>query len=439
MNLSKSLVDVAIVGAGPAGMAAAITLARAGKKVVVVERGDFAGSKNVFGGVIYAEHAAEIYPEFWKEAPIERIITEHRYAILGQDDGTVVSYKNNKSLENEKLNAVSVIRAKWDRWCAKQAESCGACVVTQTIVRDLINDNGKFVGIRTDNEDFYAPIIIIADGVNSLLAQKAGLRPDLNPADVALAVKQTIIIPKQIIEDRFNLEENSGVGYTIFGGPMLGELGLGFIYTNKESVSIGVGISLNALESDSRKPYEILNQLCNHPSISPLIRDGKLSEYSAHLIPEGGYKKIPQLYTDGIMVVGDAAMLVNNVHFEGTNLAMMSGKFAAETAIEAINSGDFSAKALSVYEKKLRNSFVMKDLNSYKDIMHFVDKNSDAFLNFYPLKVNEFFRNFITVDGIPKSCKYRKFILDTIKQRGLGRIVVDIVKIVKQVFGVLLK
>ena len=89
---------------------------------------------------------------------------------------------------------------------------------------------------------------------------------------------------------------------------MLGMLGLGFIYTNKESVSIGLGVGLDALCEKNLKPYEVLEELKKHPAIAPLIKDGELLEYSAHLIPEGGYKKIPTLFGAGVMIAGDAAM-----------------------------------------------------------------------------------------------------------------------------------
>ena len=159
-------------------------------------------------------------------------------------------------------------------------------------------------------------------------------------------------MPKEIIEERFNLTDGSGCVTEIVGAPMKGITGLGFIYTNKNSVSIGLGVNIDELKKHKLTPNDLLNQLKEHPSIAPLIKGGELLEYSAHLIPEGGFNSIPKLYGDGVMVVGDAAMLVDNVHWEGTNIAMMSGMLAAQTAIEALEKNDFSAKLLSLYEKK---------------------------------------------------------------------------------------
>ena len=185
-NTEREVVDAVIVGAGPAGIAAAITLAKAGKEVVVLERGDFPGSKNMFGGAIYTKPTEEIYPEFWKSAPIERYNVEHRYALLGDNDGTTISYRNGDHTEEGHYNSFTVIRGKWDRWCAEQAEAAGAFVVPETIVESLIIEDGKVVGVKTEQEEFYAKVTIVADGVNSLLAKQAWNRPEIKPENVAL-------------------------------------------------------------------------------------------------------------------------------------------------------------------------------------------------------------------------------------------------------------
>lgn len=437
--MEREVVDVVIVGAGPAGIAAAMTLAKAGKEVVVLERGDFPGSKNVFGGAIYAQPTAEIYPNFWEEAPVERHNIEHRFGLLGTNDGTVIGYKNDEHAKDGHYNSFSVMRGKWDKWCAEQAEEAGAFIVPQTLVTDIIIEDGKVVGVKTEQEEFYSKIVILADGVNSLLAKKIGIHDELKPVDVALGVKEVITLPRQVIEDRFNLEGDSGVIYTIIGGPMQEMLGLGFIYTNIDSVVVGLGVSLEELKKRQLKPYDLLNQLKEHPVIRPLIRGGELGEYSAHLIPEGGYNSIPKLCIDGLMIAGDAAMLVNNIHWEGTNLAMISGKLAAETAIDAIEKDDFTVNTLALYKKKLDESFIMKDMKTYKNVMGFAEHNAKVFMGLYPRKVNEFLNNFITVDSVPKREKYLTFIKNFIKDRPISKLVGDGMKFVKLAGGILLK
>lgn len=426
-------VDVIVVGGGPAGISCAITLARAGKDVVLIERGKFSGSKNVFGGAIYAQPTREIFPNFEKEAPIERKNIEHKYALLGEDDSTVISYKK----KHEDPVSYTVIRAKFDRWMAQEAKKEGVVIVEETVVRELIVENECVVGVRTELEDYYCNIVVLADGVNSLLAKQIGLRGDIEPEDVAVSVKEVIKLDKEKINDRFLINDDEGCIYELFGGPMLGMLGLGFIYTNENSISIGLGITLNELVERKIKPYEILDKLKSHPTIAPLIKDGEVIEYSAHLIPEGGFKKVPILYGAGVMVCGDAAMFVNNLHWEGTNLAMISGKLAGETAIIALGREDYSENTLAKYQEKLEESFIMKDLRTYRDLMDVMHDKSEDFLGYYPKKINSFFEMFTSVNGIPKKDLYWKFIKSIFKDRGLSALLSDFTSIIKLLWSIL--
>lgn len=425
--------DVIVVGGGPAGISAAVTIARAGKNVILIERGNFSGSKNIFGGAIYVQPTKEIFPDFEASAPLERNNVTHKYFMCTEEDSVAVTYQTGKV----ESNSYSVIRSKFDRWMSKEAQKEGVVLVTETLVKEVIVKENKVVGVRTELEDYYADIVILADGVNSLLAKQLGLRKEIKPKDVALAVKEVIKLSEEKINERFNLNNGEGAIYEIFGGPMLGMLGLGYLYTNKDTVSIGLGISLNELVEKKLKPYEILDKLKAHPSFVPLLKDGELVEYSAHLIPEGGYKKLPKLYSHGVMVAGDSAMMVNNLHWEGTNLAMLSGKMAGETAIEAINKKDFSANTLALYQKKLENSFVMKDLKTYKDVMDIVHHRAGSFLGYYPKKIASFFKMFTSVDSIPKGKKHREFLKSIFTDRSLSELCRDGFSLVKLVLGAL--
>ncbi len=434
-DICKNKTEVIVVGGGPAGISAAVTIARKGHEVILIERGSFAGSKNVFGGAIYAQPTREIFPNFEETAPLERLNIEHKYAILTEEESTVISYRH-KAKDNV---SYSVIRGKFDRWMAEEAKKEGVILVEETVVKELLVENEAVVGVKTELENYYADIVILADGVNSLLAKQIVFRDDIEPKDVALSVKEVIKLPEEVINERFNLTNNEGCIYEIFGGPMLGMLGLGFIYTNKNSVSIGLGIGLDALCEKSLKPYEVLDKLKEHPTIAPLIKGGELLEYSAHLIPEGGYKKLPTLFGAGVMIAGDAAMMVNNMHWEGTNLAMISGKIAGETALTALNRGDFSEKTLVKYQENLEKTFVMKDLKTYRNLMNEAHKRSESFMGYYMNEINEFFNMFTTVDSIPKRQKFRKFIIDFIAKRKITELFKDAVSGIKLLWSILIK
>ncbi len=433
--MSENKTEVIVVGAGPAGIACAITIARSGHKVILIERGRFSGSKNVFGGAIYAQPTREIFPDFEKTAPLERKNVEHKFAILGEYDGTVVSYQN----KHELPASYTVMRGKFDRWMADEAKKEGVILVEETVVRELIVKDECVVGVKTELEDYYADIVVLADGVNSLLAKQIGLRGDIETKDVAVSVKEVYKLPKEKINDRFHLNDDEGCIYEIFGGSMLGMLGLGFMYTNKESVSIGLGVTLDEFEEHKTKPYELLDKLKQHPVIAPLIKDGELLEYSAHLIPEGGFKKIPTIAGAGVMIVGDAAMLVNNLHWEGTNLAMISGKLAGETAVVALSKGDFSENSLDRYRVELEKSFVMKDLKTYRNLMDVIHERKDSFLKYYLERINMFFEMFTSVNSVPKRTLFWNYIKSFVKSRSIKELFKDFFSVIKLLWSILIK
>ena len=173
--------------------------------------------------------------------------------------------------------------------------------------------------------------------------------------------------------------------------------------------------------------------------IVELLKDGELLEYSAHLIPEGGFKKLPTLCGAGVMVVGDAAMLVNNLHWEGTNLAMISGKLAGETAVVALSKGDFSENALNRYAEELEKTFVMKDLKTYRELMDIVHTRKESFLKYYLKKVNSFFEMFTSVNSVPKRTLYWNFIKNFFKDRSIKELFKDALAAIKLLWSILIK
>ncbi len=400
--------DAIVVGAGPAGTACAYTLAKAGVSVLLIERGEYPGSKNVMGGVLYRKMMDDIIPGFYKEAPIERPIVEQRFMMLDTESAVTFSYKG-MEWGQEPYNNFTVLRAKFDQWFADQAVKQGALLINETVVTECIVENGKVVGVRTDRPDgeVYADVVVLADGVNSLLAKSLGFHKEFRPDEVALAVMEVLKLDKKIIEDRFNLEGDQGCTIEIFGDATKGILGTAWLYTNKDSLNIGVGAMLSGLIKAKLKPYELLEYVKQHPMIRSYIQGTEQQEYLAHLIPEGGYNSMPRVVGDGVLVVGDAAQMVNAIHREGSNMAMTSGVLAAETIIRAKEAEDFSQTMLDSYRIKLMGSFVGEDLKKYKDATHHFEKYPHYFEKYIPL-MNKAASQMFTVDGTPKREKQKK-------------------------------
>ncbi len=439
MSDEKIRFDAVVVGAGLAGSAAAMVMARAGLNVALVERGQKPGGKNYFGGAIYTHAIADLVPDFMSlRVPFERPVTEAGFWFLAPDGLTRMTVQGGK-LKNEPADAYITLRANFDLWWAEQAQKAGAFLIPKTAVVDFIREaDGQVVGVVTDRPqgEIYAPVVIICEGVNNLLAQKLGLIDrDLEPAEMALAFKQVISLPLDTINARFGLpDENHGLAVSVLGDVSLGLPGMGFVYTNKTSVSVGLGVMLDVLAEYRLRPYDILQRYLQHPVIAPLVAGGQLLEYGAHLIPEGGYRAMPRLYTGGAMIAGDAAAMVNALHWEGTNMAIIAGKLAGETAVAAHGKGDFSAEMLSRYETQLKEGFILQDLKQYRGFARFLETHPQ-FMEVYPSFVNDALGQFFSAYGKPKKKLFADMLGALSGRRALPKAVGDVVAMARSVMG----
>ena len=367
--------DVGVVGAGPAGAAAALVLARAGKDVALVERGPFPGSKNMYGGVVYGRILDTIIPRWWEEVPVERWITRRGTMIMTPTQSITLDFRTT-AWGQAPYNGCTTLRPEFDAWLAGKAEAAGATLICSTTVTGLRRgDGGRITGVRTDRpgSDIEAPIVIACDGVNSFLAKEAGLYPPVDQANFTLGAKEVLALPRDVIEDRFGVSGNDGVDIEIVG--CTGDVaGGGFVYTNLDTVAVGVVLALDGLARSKVRPEQFIADLKAHPSIAPLVAGGERKEYSAHLIPEGGYDSMPELVADGLLVAGDAACmcLAAGIWLEGVNYAIGSGIAAGEAAVEALRAGDTSAVGLAGYRQRLEKGFVLQDHKKLRHAPHIV-------------------------------------------------------------------
>jgi len=427
----KKKFDAIVVGAGPAGNAAAYTMAKSGLNVLQLERGEYPGSKNVQGAILYSDALEKIIPDFRDDAPLERHIIEQRMWMLDETSFVGMQYRS-EEFNEERPNRYTIIRAEFDKWFSRRVREAGAVVLCETTVTGLIKDkHGKVIGVHTDRTDgdLLADVVVLGEGVNGLVGQSAGLRPELKPKEVALAVKEMHFMPQDVLENRFNLNGDEGVVIEAMGTVSPGLSGMGFIYTNKESISVGIGTLVSDFTESGATPYSMIEAFKNHPSIKPLLAGSEAKEYSAHLIPEGGYKAIPEVYGDGWVIVGDAGQFVNSVHREGSNMAMTTGLLAGETIAHLHHKRQKCSKAnLTMYKMALDQSYVMKDLKKYKDIPNYLHQNNKTLLGVYPRLLGQAAQNWFRVDGTDKQTKENEILASFRKSRSLPGLIGDALK-----------
>jgi electron transfer flavoprotein-quinone oxidoreductase len=390
--------EVIVVGGGLAGLAAAYTLAKEGVEVLIIERGDFSGAKNVTGGRLYLNPIRNLLPELWQEAPFERFVGQETITVMGENNSVSIKLSSDK-LRQEPHHSYTILRSKFDNWFAEKAAEAGAMVVTKQKVDDIIRENGKVCGIISGEDKIQADVVVAADGIMSLITERAHLREDRKPKDYAIGFKEIIELPAKTIEERFNLKDGEGAARMYMGNLTKGMFGGGFLYTNRESISLGmvVGIADIMAKQPPIEAPELLEEFKTASEIAPLIKDGETVEYSAHVISEGGYNAIPHLFDDGILVAGDAAGLNLNTGLtvRGMEFAIASGVFAAKAIKKAKDSHDYSKASLSYYQQLMQDSFVLKDMYTYRKAPSFLE--NQRLFTVYPLVLCETLEKMMTI------------------------------------------
>lgn len=420
--------DAIVVGAGLAGSVAAYELAKAGKEVLMVERGNFAGAKNMTGGRLYAHSLKKVFPDFEKEAPLERKICHERISLMTGDSNFTVDFSSD-AMEDESQASYSVLRGPFDQWLASKAEDAGAEAIYGIPVESLIRDeSGKVCGIKAGEDEITAEVVILCDGVNSLLAQEAVVYSKPPASQIAVGVKEVFELDEQTIDDRLLCNPGEGAAWLFAGDATHGVFGGGFMYTNRTSISLGVvaGIEACASTANATPVYQMLEDLKKHPAVAPLIKGAKVVEHSGHMVPEGGINIMPPLIGDGVMLAGDSAMMCINLGYmvRGMDYAIAAGQMAGQQAVKALDAGDTSKAGLQGYVDALEQSFVLKDLRQYKDEPEFME-NFDRMFNGYPVMVRDIMNSMFVVDGSPVT-PMKQNVMPIVKRMGILNILKDV-------------
>ncbi|MCL2781949.1 MAG: FAD-dependent oxidoreductase [Actinomycetia bacterium] len=372
--MDEDIFDAVVVGGGVAGCVAAYRLASAGHSVVLVERGSEPGAKNLSGGVFYCRVMEEVFPDFARVAPVERRITRNYVQFLNATSSVGIDYWDDRFADP--VNAVSVLRGRLDPWLSEQCEQAGAFVMPGVRVDGLIFEGEQVVGVRAGEDELRARVVILADGVNSFIARDAGIRRKPPAGHLAVGVKSVLGLPRQAIEERFHLRGDEGVAYAVVGDATQGLAGGGFLYTNTESISIGVVVRLDDLAASRLSSSQIHDHFLNHPAYAGLLDGAEPIEYGCHLTIENGPALVrEELTRPGLMIIGDAAGFTLNtgLTIRGMDLAAGSALAAATAADAALAAGDFSGAAMARYRAELDATFVGRDMRTYERAPKFLE------------------------------------------------------------------
>ncbi len=354
---AEEILDLIVVGAGPAGLACACEAAGAGLQVIVLERGDLAGEKNLSGGRLYLEPVKDLCADLLKDAPFERPVVSETVCLC--DRHSSASFR----LDRPEGDSVTVLRARLDKHLAEKAGARGAMVLPQQRADELIIEEDRVTGVKVGPEVLKARAVVAADGALSFLAQQSGLRPQRDPHNYAVGVKEIIQLDAAAIEERFNLPEGKGAARLYIGAVTAGLPGGGFIYTNRDSLSVGLVAQIGAVQKwqSELHLFDLLEEFKQRSDVAPLVAGGKTVEYGAHPIPEGGLRALPPPGMPGLLLSGDAAGFVINTGpvLRGMDLALASGVLAARSIAAG---GD----CLQNYRRALGQGFIMQQMRAHK-------------------------------------------------------------------------
>ncbi|ALR77882.1 FAD-dependent oxidoreductase [[Enterobacter] lignolyticus] len=412
--------DIIIIGAGIAGTTCAILCARAGMSALLLERGEQPGQKNLSGGRLYGYVLNDIIAGFPDLAPLERAITHEHFSLLTDRGATTLNHQQPAS------PSWSILRARFDPWYAEQAQAAGAQCLFSVTVDALHRENDRVAGVLCGGDLLRAGVVVLAEGANSLLAEQCGLIPAPSPTSMALGIKETLALEPARIEERFHLETHQGAAW-LFSGNLCGNKQAGaFLYTNRQSLSLGVVAPLASLRDGPTAASALLSQLKKPPTLRPLLRGTQTLEYGAHLVPEGGLHSLPrQRAGNGWLLAGDTLRTCVNAGFtvRGMDMAMLSARAAADTLIAARRRPEIPLHAL--YDRQLQRSLLWQQLKRYQHLPTLLQRSS--WYQSWPALCHEAMADLSRVDAEVNPALWR-ILLRHGRRMGLRRLTADVIR-----------
>jgi len=368
-------VDALIVGAGPAGLAAAYRLRQLLKdaSIAVLEKGKEIGAHILSGAVMDPRGLDELIPD-WRsrDVPLVRPVDDDRVLFLTKTRKFTLPITP-PPLRNHGNYILSL--NKLVRWLGGEVERSGVDIFAGFAGAEPLMEGDRLVGVRTGDKgigkdgtpkgnyepgiDIRAKVTILAEGVRGSLTKQLvdqlALDKDRNPQVYAVGVKEVWDVPKQKLAP--------GWVFHTLGWPLRNEeFGGGFIY-NMEGGRVSIGLVIGLDYPDPHvDPHERFQLFKTHPFVRDLLDGGTLHAYGAKAIPEGGYWAQPRSAFDGGLIVGDAAGFLNSMRLKGIHLALKSGMLAAEATAEALKADDVSAVRLRKFEQLVESSWIKEEL-----------------------------------------------------------------------------
>lgn len=387
--------DVVFVGAGPASLAGAYHLARliedhnegGGEpieaEIAVLEKGAELGSHGFSGAVVDPVTFRELVPDRWQEAPFEAPVGKDR--LFWMTEKRALKLPAPPMMSNRGYSVASL--GKLVKWLGDLAEEKGVSIFPGFPASKILIEGGSVVGVRTGDQgvdrngrkkanyqpgmDLRTRCTVLGEGVRGTLVKQLDQEKDLwagkNPMTYAIGIKEHWEVPEGRLEPGEVIHTmNWPLGRSIFGG--------GFVYGLQDGLAaIGLVVGLD-YENPWVDPHDEFQRYKTHPTIRELLAGGKMVNYGAKAIPEGGWYSMPKLYGDGFLLIGDSAGFLNAQKLKGISLGMKSGMLAAESIFESLKTGDFGEAALSSFERKVDESWVKKDLWKVRNFHQAFDK-----------------------------------------------------------------